>query len=55
MDIVVKERTHDYIAFLYGKEETWECGKTQVEEIGKLMISLYRAGMDNVLITFRGK
>lgn len=55
MDIIIKERSDDYIAFLYGEEETWESGKTQAEAIGKLIISLYHGSKHNVIITYRGK
>ena len=53
LDIIVEERREDYIAFIYGNREVWECGKTNAEAIGKLIISLYRNGNPSVILTVR--
>jgi len=39
MDIVVTKRSDDYHAALADNSRIWESGKTQVEAIGKLVIS----------------
>lgn len=39
MDIITKKRSGDWKAYLADNPKVWEAGKTQVEAIGKLMIS----------------
>lgn len=41
-DIQVKQRSSDWIAYLTSQPKIWECGDTQIEAIGKLVISLTR-------------
>jgi len=39
MDIVTKKRADDYHAALADNSRVWECGKSEAEAIGKLVIS----------------
>lgn len=40
MKIIVVKRSYDYMAHIAGNTSIWECGKTQAEAVGKLLISL---------------
>lgn len=36
--IIIRKRTDDWLAYLKGKAQTWESGRTKEEAIGKLML-----------------
>ncbi len=42
MHFVVRQRTEDWTAYVEGFAGTWECGKSEAEAIGNLIITLYR-------------
>jgi hypothetical protein len=39
VDIMVVKRSDDYKAYLADNEAVWDCGKSEAEAIGKLVIS----------------
>jgi len=39
IDIVVRKRREDYLACLADNEGIWECGRTGIEAVGKLVFS----------------
>lgn len=42
MTIIVVKRSHDYMAHAANNMHIWECGATQAEAVGKLLITLSR-------------
>ena len=46
MEIKTRKRNEDWIAYIAEREETWECGSTEEESIGKLVVTIREAWSD---------
>lgn len=43
VDIMVEKRNDDYMAYLADNSRVWDCGKSEAEAIGKLVLSAHQS------------